>query len=137
MRLSGMDVLLVGHSFQSEHALIDRLRRRGFRCHFATNAQSACRLLTSLPVDLVLSSTHLSDGTGFRLLGALLGLPVTVFLCLPVETSCFWLPAMDAGKDCLGMPALRPSEFDETLEQMARCSAARASGDRLKPLPTQ
>jgi hypothetical protein len=72
------------------------------------------------PINLVLSNTHLPDGTGFDLLMALAGLPVSAFLCLPVENSCFWLLAIDAGKECLGMPALRPSEFASTLEKMAR-----------------
>jgi CheY-like chemotaxis protein len=119
MTLSGMGVLLVGQSFHSAHALTDRLQQWGFRCHFASNMQTACQLLSSVRVDVVLSNTHLSDGTGFGLLGALAGLPITAFLCLPVEDSCFWLPALDGGKECLGLPALRPSEFASALEQMA------------------
>lgn len=43
---------------------------------------------------LVLSNTHLSDGTGFGLLVALASLPIPAFFCLSVENSCFWLPAM-------------------------------------------
>jgi hypothetical protein len=54
----------------------------------------------------------------FRLLMVLHGLPVTAFLCLPVENSCFWLPAIDAGEECLGSPALRPREFAILLEEM-------------------
>jgi CheY-like chemotaxis protein len=100
--------------------LADRLHHWGFRCHFARSIRAASDLLSSRPVDLVLCDTHLSDGTGFGLLGALAGLPVTAFLYLPVETTCFWLPAIDAGKDCLGLPALRPSEFASALEEMAR-----------------
>jgi DNA-binding NtrC family response regulator len=100
MTLYGMDVLLVGQSFKSAQALIDRLHRWGFRCCFASNLRTACHLLKSLRVvDMVLCNTHLSDGTGFGLLGDLAGLRVTVFLCLPVETSCLWLPAIDSGKD--------------------------------------
>jgi hypothetical protein len=91
--------------------------------------RAASDLLSSHPVDLVLSNTHLSDGTGFGLLAALAGLPVTAFLCLPVEDSCFWLPAIDGGKDCLGLPALRPSEFASALEEMAQSLAAAPSVD--------
>jgi hypothetical protein len=86
--------------------------------------RAASDLLSSQPVDLVLSNTHLSDGTGFGLLVALVGLPVTVFLCLPVEKSCFWPPAIDSGKACLGLPALWPSEFASALEEMNWCLAA-------------
>jgi response regulator RpfG family c-di-GMP phosphodiesterase len=124
MTLFGRDVLLVGQGFPSVRTLTDRLQRWGFRCYFASNMQTACQLLSSVQVDVVLSNTHLSDGTGFGLLGALTGLPVTAFLCLPVENSCFWLPAIDAGKECLGLPALRPSEFASALEEMARCLPA-------------
>jgi CheY-like chemotaxis protein len=127
MRLSGRDVLLVGQNWHSAQALSERLHRWGFRCHLASNMRAASDLLSSHPVDLVLSNTHLSDGTGFGLLAALAGLPVTVFLCLPVEDSCFWLPAIDGGKDCLGLPALRPSEFASALEEMAQSLAAAPS----------
>ena len=79
MTLSGRDVLLVGQSFHSAQALADWLRRWGFRCHFADNMREASDLLSSHPIDLVLSNTHLSDGTGFGLLVTLAGLPVTAF----------------------------------------------------------
>jgi DNA-binding NtrC family response regulator len=128
MTLSGRDVLLVGQSFQTPHGLTERLQRWGFRCHFAGNMRTARELLGSMRVDVVLSDMHLADGTGITLLGILAGLAVTAFLCLPVETSCFWLPAIDAGKKCLGSPALRPAEFARALEDMARCLGAAARG---------
>ena len=85
-------------------------------------------MLRAVRVDVVLSDMHLPDGTGIALLGLLAGLAVTAFLCLPVETSCFWLPALDAGKKCLGSPALRPAEFAHALEEMARTLGAAARG---------
>jgi len=123
MTLSGRNVLLIGHSFRSGQTLTNRLHRWGFRCHFASNTRAFFDLLNSRSVDLVLSNTHLSDGTGFGLLTALAGLPVTAFLCLPVENSCFWLPAIDGGKECLGLPSLRPAEFASALEEMVQCLA--------------
>ena len=124
MTLSGRDVLLVGQHLRGAMMLTDRLHRWGLRCHFAKNARTANDFLSARPVDLVLSNTHLSDGTGFGLLAALAGLPVTAFLCLPVENGCFWLPAINGGKECLGLPALRPSEFLRALEEMTRCLGA-------------
>jgi DNA-binding NtrC family response regulator len=128
MTLSGRNMLLVGQSFQTRHGLTERLVRWGFRCHFAGNMRAARETLRAVRVDVVLSDMHLSDGTGIALLGILTGLAVTAFLCLPVETSCFWLPAIDAGKKCLGSPALRPAEFARALEEMARCLGAAARG---------
>ena len=133
MTLCGSEVLLVGDSFQTAGTLTDQLRRWGFRCRFAHTIRAARQLLRSVRVDVVLSDTHLSDGSGFNLLTLLTGFPVTAFLCLPVETSCFWLPAIDAGKECLGMPALRPSEFSSALEEMAR--ALSAATPVVRPMP--
>jgi DNA-binding response OmpR family regulator len=65
MKLSGTEVLLVGHTFRSAQCLTDRLVRWGFRCRFVSDLREAWDLLSSKPVDLVLSNTHLSDGTGF------------------------------------------------------------------------
>ena len=127
MTLSGRDVLLVGQNLHSALALTDRLHRWGFRCHFASNMRAASDQSSWHPVDLVLSTTHLPDGTGFGLLMALAGLPVTAFLCLPVENGCFWLPAIDGGNECLGLPALRPAEFARAIEEMAQCLTAAPS----------
>jgi hypothetical protein len=124
MTISGRDVLLIGPYLRGAQALTDRLDRWAFRCHFAGNIREASDLLRSQPVNLVLSNTHLPDGTVFGLMVVLTGLPVTAFLCLPVENGCFWLPAIDDGKECLGLPALRPSEFARTLEEMTRSLGA-------------
>jgi CheY-like chemotaxis protein len=120
MTLFGRSVLLVGQNFHTASVLTDRLHQWKFQCHFANTKRAASELLSSQPVDLVLSNTYLSDGTGFSLLMTLARLPVSAFLCFPVENSCLWLPAIDGGKTCLGLPALRPSEFGRTLEEMAR-----------------
>jgi response regulator RpfG family c-di-GMP phosphodiesterase len=126
MTLCGRNVLLVGQNFHSARALTDKLHRWKFQNHFASNIRAASDLLGSNRVDLVLSHTNLSDGTGLGLLAALAHFPVvTAFLCLPVENSCHWLPAIDGGKKCLGLPALRPLEFARALEEMARCLSTR------------
>ena len=118
MTISGRNVLLVGNNFQSARTLTDRLRRWKFLCHFVGNTRAASDLLGSHRIDLLLSNVYLPDGTGFGLLTASAHTAVTAFLCLPVENSCLWLPAVDGGKQCLGLPALRPFEFARELEQM-------------------
>lgn len=124
MTLSGTNVLLVGPNFQSAQTLTRRLHQWKFRCRFATNLRAATEMLSSHPIDLVLSNTRLEDGTGYHLLKTLAQLPVSAFLCLPVENGCLWLPAIDGGELCLGLPALRPLEFARTLQDMSRCLSA-------------
>jgi hypothetical protein len=119
MTISGRNVLVVGQGFLNAEAWTDLLTKWRFRCHFAGNLRSARELLDSVRIDLVLSNINLPDGTGFALLAELPGFPVSAFLCLPVENSCFWLPAIDDGSVCLGLPALRPAEFAQELQRMA------------------
>lgn len=114
-----MDVLLVGSSFPSALALLDGLQQRGFRCHFASSMRTATEVLSSGPVDVVLSDAYLPDGSGFRLANCLSGLPVSAYVCLPVEKSCFWLPAVHYGNYCWGAPAIRPADLARELEELA------------------
>jgi len=119
MKLSGRNVLLVGQNFIGARPLKNRLHKWKLQWRFAGDMRAASNLLRSQPIDLVLSDTYLPDGTGFDLLAALADLPVTAFLCVPVENSCLWVPAIDGGQKCLGLPSLRPTEFGRTLEEMA------------------
>jgi hypothetical protein len=121
MALFGRDVFLVGENFHAASALTNKLYLLKFHCHFANTMRAAAELLSSRPVDLVLSNMYLPDGTGVGLLPALARLRVDAFLSLRVENSCLWLPAINGGRVCLGAPALRPLEFRRTLEDLARC----------------
>lgn len=134
MRIPGRDILLVGQGFHNVEAWTDLLRGWGFRCHFASTVRTAREVLGSVRVDIVLASTNLPDGTGFGLVADLSGFPVTAFLCLPVEDSCFWVPAVDVGSLCLGLPAMRPEEFASALKEMARCLSSEAEIIPVAPL---
>jgi len=112
-------VLLVGLGSSGARLLSGRLRGWGFRCYLATDLRAAREVFELIRVDIVLTNTRLPDGTGAGLAASLVGLPMTVFVCVPIEDSCLWLPAIDCGRVCLGLPALRPAEFASSLEEMA------------------
>jgi CheY-like chemotaxis protein len=132
MRYSGMNVLLVGENFYATaQSLKDPLHGWGFRCHLARTARATFEFLKSRGSDLVLCQMHLPDGSGFSLLSTLAGLPVTAFLCVPVEDSCLWLRAIDAGRNCWGEEMLRPADFARALEEFAQ---RRPAGTPAKPL---
>jgi hypothetical protein len=82
--------------------------------------QAALQFLKSRGVDVVLSQMRLPDGSGFSLVAILAGLPVTAFLCVPLEDSCLWLPAIDRGRDCRGEEMLWPADFARALEELAQ-----------------
>jgi DNA-binding NtrC family response regulator len=132
MRYGGMNVLLVGENFhRAAQSLRDPLHRWGFRCHLAGSMRATFEFLKSRGGGLVLSQMHLPDGSGFSLLSTLAGLPVTAFLCVPVEDSCLWLRAIDAGRNCWGEEMLRPADFARALEELAKRGPA---GALAKPL---
>jgi hypothetical protein len=119
MTNSVINVLLVGTDFHARaRDFIERLRRRGFRCHFADTRRAAFEFLKSHDADVVLSQMRLSDGSGFGMVAALTGLPVSAFLCLPIGDSCFWLPAMDQGRNCWGPEKLTPADLLRALETL-------------------
>ena len=92
MTLAGTNVLLVGQNFQMAQALTERLLRLEFRCHFAADVRGASRFLAAHPVDLVLSNTHLLDGTGYRLLMNLARLPFPHSFVFPSKIAAFGCP---------------------------------------------
>jgi ActR/RegA family two-component response regulator len=119
MRTPGMDVLLVGPHAKFGQSLPDRLQQWGFRCQFTATARTAYQLICSQQIDVVLATTRLPDDSGYGLIKSLSGLAITAFLCVPVEYGCFWLPAIDRGRICLGSPALRPGEFARVIKAMS------------------
>jgi len=71
MTLPGSNVLLIGRNLHNALALTHRLRGWGFRSHFADSMREAFDLLSSRPVDLVLSNAFVRGDrfwpiSGFR-----------------------------------------------------------------------
>jgi hypothetical protein len=114
-----MDVLLAGPRARFGASLPDRLQQWGFRCEFTPTARRAYQLICSRQIAVVLATTRLPDDSGFALIKSLSGHAVTAFLCVPFEYGCFWLPAIDRGRVCLGSPALRPAEFARAIQRMS------------------
>ncbi len=110
-------VLLVGKNMSGALRLVEWLRRLGCGSYIVASYQEARTLLEAQRFDVVLSETSLPDGNAYGLMSALRGSPASLFFCLAVEDSYWWLPAVTQGRECLGVPALRPAEFAEVLEE--------------------
>lgn len=120
MKEQGMDVLLVGSKFPGTPALLNRLEQRGFRFHFASTRRTAIEVLNSNLVDVVLIHTSLPDGSGYDLANCLSGMPITAYVCTPVEEGWYWLPALFRGQNCWGAPAIRPGGLARELDRLGR-----------------
>jgi len=113
-------LLLVGEQFRAAPGTLERLRRWGFDCHIAPTLDAARDVLRSEAVDVVLSQERLTDGSGFQLVHALSGLPVTAYVCVAVEDGFLWVPAMEQGRACWGRPAIGPSDLARVLRERSR-----------------
>lgn len=129
-----LEVLLIGHHSQGDSGLSHRLAKQACRCRFVFSFPELFRLLENRTFDLLLGPVRLGGKSLFPLIHGLEGSATTLFYFQPVETSCWWLPALYFGRNCFGAPALRPAEFavvlDETIE-MIRSGAREASETNL------
>ena len=110
--------LLVGAEFRSASAIIRLFRNWQCECTVVNTFRQACQSIESNGFAIVLSINQLPDGSGFGLIKRLRGLPVTMFVALPVQNSCLWLPALLHGEYCWGTQALRPRAFVRLLEEV-------------------
>ena len=107
-------VLLVGEGAKGCSSLRDCLERRGCECHVVTSSSEGILLSADCALDLIL---WLGQIEGINVwVESLVGSPASLFRCYPVEDSCWWLPIVRRGEECLGAPALRPGEFASALE---------------------
>jgi hypothetical protein len=118
MNADGIRVLLLGESTMGASLLLRRLEQRGCRCWFAVSSDQGRALSKQHAFQLVLSTGPLSRANLMMMLDDLDGTNCSVFATYPVEDGCLWLQLMENGGRCLGMPALRPSEFAVVLDHL-------------------
>src|SRR5207302_7826141 len=125
-------VLLVGNDMSRAFRLVELLRSLGCEYPIAASYQEARTLLETHRFDVVLSEISLPDGNAYRLIASVRDSPASLFFCLAVEDSYWWLPAVTQGRECLGVAALRPADdvelLQERLFELAAASRARFAG---------
>lgn len=125
--------LLVGKNLSRSHLLMDWLRERGVDCYSVISCLEAEALLRGHSFNVVLSEICPEDSCAAQLIQLLSGTGASLFFSLPVEDSCWWVPAVAQGEPCFGSPALRPHAFSESLRVNLRVAspvsgAARGTG---------
>ncbi len=118
-------ILLIARSPMSVSFLAARLNKWACEIHFASSCQEADAYVSNHRFDLVLSEFRLWDGRSRSLAASLIGSSTTLIYSYPVETGCWWLPAIKNGQSCWGSLAMRPSEFFGFLEETLREIRAR------------
>jgi hypothetical protein len=115
----GIKVLLVGDSPQSFSLIRQQLEKYGCECHFAGSLEAVKNLLGLCQFDVVLSTHGIPSYPIQTLIGLLSGSSASLFSSLRVEEGSWWLPVLQAGKECYG-PALTVGEFSSVLDDLSR-----------------
>jgi hypothetical protein len=122
MNFTKPKVLLIGEASRGYSPLSNRLKRHGCDCCIAISIPEVCLLLDKHSFGLVLGPIKLNGDSLYPLVRRLDGSETTLFYSQAVEDGCWWVPALRWGKNCFGLPALRPSEFvymlDETIQEI-------------------
>jgi hypothetical protein len=115
-------ILLIAASPMGMSFLSARLKAWACDIHFSSSCAEANAFVGNQRFDLVLSEFGLWDGSPHPLADLLLGSSTTLVYSYPVETGCWWLPAVKNGQPCWGSLAMRPSEFivflDDALDKI-------------------
>jgi hypothetical protein len=91
--------------------LAERLKKWACEIHFAPSCNEANAFVSDQRFDLVLSEFRLWDDSAYPLAALLIGSNTTLVFSYPVETGCWWLPAVKDGQSSWGSLAMQPSEF--------------------------
>jgi hypothetical protein len=121
-------ILLIAASPMGMSFLATRLGKWACDIRFASSWKEANAFVSTQQFDLVLSEFRLWEASSYPLAASFIGSSTTLIYSYPVETGCWWLPAVKNGQSCWGSLAMRPSEFigylDEILKEITSRQAA-------------
>jgi hypothetical protein len=121
--ISSPSVLLVGRNGSWGKTLLKFLAKFSCRTSFVAQDAVTSKSLSHGAFDLVLLDSTVSPAQRRQIASELAGSEASVFYTFPVETGCWWLPALRRGQDCHGAPAFRRNEFPAELERMLEARA--------------
>lgn len=118
-------LLFVGAGPPLYSTVLHRLEDLGCETRFATSFSEALLILKRQRGAIVFSEMYLPDGSARTLVPQVTSSCSSLFVSLPVEDGCWWIPIVLNGEICLGEPALRSREFTNVLlENVSRQATA-------------
>jgi hypothetical protein len=120
MTIKTPKILLIAGSPMGISFLATRLKKWACEIHFASSCKEANAFVSNQRFDLVLSELRMWDRSCDPLAASLVGSNATLVYSYPVETGCWWLPAVRNGQSCWGSLAMRPSEFIGFLDEILK-----------------
>jgi hypothetical protein len=121
-------ILLIAASPKAVSFLATRLQKWACEIYFAASCKEAKAFASSHRFDLVLSEFRLPDGSSYSLTDLFIGSTTTLVYSYPMETGCWWLPAVNNGQLCWESRAMQPSEFMDFLDDTLKEIRSRQTG---------
>jgi hypothetical protein len=116
--LSGRRVLLIGRKESWGMSLLESFENFGCEFSFASAGSVTSEYVTNGGYFLLLVDSTVPPVRRRQITSRLLQSEGSVFYCYPVEYSCWWIPALLFGEDCLGAPAFRTRDFVKEIERL-------------------
>jgi hypothetical protein len=111
-------VLLVGRSGSWGSVVLRSLQKFECGVSYESPQRVTPEFARSGGYDLILLDSTVPQEQRRELAAALSGSGASIFYTFPVESGCWWLPALRRGEDCHGTPAFRRNEFTPELERI-------------------
>jgi hypothetical protein len=106
-------VLLLGERAMGASMIRRRLQQLGCSCWFSVSVEEGMALWDSHAFHLIICIGGIRQA--LSMIAHMGRTNCNIYCSYPLENSCLWVPLMANGRECLGTPALRPSEFLEVL----------------------
>jgi hypothetical protein len=99
------------------------------RCEFqyAPSREQSLAAMEEQAFRVVLSKSKLADGNARTLIPAVQKVSGWLFLSVPVEDGCWWIPVVQEGRLCFEAAALHSREFSKALVKIVKTMMAGAS----------
>ena len=120
MTIKTAKILLITENPMGMSFLAARLKKWACEIHFASSRKIANVLVSKQRFDLVLSEFGLWNESSNPLAALLIESDTSLVYSYPVETGCWWLPAVIKGKSCWGSLAMQPSAFIDFLDNFLK-----------------
>jgi hypothetical protein len=112
------NVLLVGRNGSWGTVVLKPLAKFRSELAFAAPESVTTKFVGKGAFDLILLDSTVTPEQRRQLASDLAGTGASVYYSFPVETGCWWLPALRRGQDCHGAPAFRWNEFPLEIERI-------------------
>jgi hypothetical protein len=116
--VSAPNILLVGRNGSWGTVLLKSLAKFRSELSFVAPASATAKFVAKGGFDLILLDSTVTPEQRRQLASDLAGTSASVYYSFPVETGCWWLPALRRGRDCHGAPAFRRNEFPVEIERI-------------------